>query len=225
MNDPMRFARVLVPAALAALVLLPQAASSPADNPKLTATVGPGFNISLVDAAGERVLHLDPGIYTIEVHDRSDEHNFHLTGPGVDQPTQVETTSDQVWTVTFVQGRYHYQCDPHSSTMRGDFTAGDAPPLPPPPPKPQRLNGVVGPGAIIGLKRAAGGSIKAGQTTIVVRDRSAKHNFHLTGRGVDRKTARTGKGTVTWKVRLVAGKRYTYRSDASKTLRRAFVPR
>jgi hypothetical protein len=167
MNDPMRFARALVPATLGALVLLPQAASSPADNQKLTAAVGPGFNISLRDAGGDRVQRLDPGTYTIEVHDLSPEHNFHLTGPGVDQPTEVETTGDQVWTVTFVEGRYHYRCDPHSNTMGGDFVVGDPPPLPPPPPSPpksQRLVGVVGPGAIIGLKRAAGGSIRAGRT-------------------------------------------------------------
>jgi plastocyanin len=232
MNDQMRFARALVPAALAALVLLPQAASSPADNPKLTATVGPGFSISLVDADRARVRRLDPGTYTIQVHDLSTEHNFDLTGPGVELATETGTTSDPVWTVTFVEGRYQYVCDAHPTTMHNDFIVGDAPPPPPPPPppplpppKPQRLVGIVGPGAIIGLKRAAGGKIKAGQTTIVVRDRSAKHNFHLTGRGLNRKTARIGKGTVTWKVRLVAGRRYTYRSDASKSLRRTFVPR
>ena len=58
-------------------------------NVKLIATVGPGFSITLVDAQGSRVRNLEPGTYDIEVKDLSEEHNFHLTGPGVDRLTPV----------------------------------------------------------------------------------------------------------------------------------------
>ena len=87
----------------------------------LTASVGPGFDISLTDADGAAVSTLSPGEYTIEVSDQSDIHNFHLTGPGVDEMTDVGGTGTETWTVTFEAGSYHFQCDPHASTMNGDF--------------------------------------------------------------------------------------------------------
>ena len=87
----------------------------------LTASVGPGFDISLTDADGAAVSTLSPGEYTIEVSDQSDIHNFHLTGPGVDEMTDVGGTGTETWTVTFAAGSYHFQCDPHASTMNGDF--------------------------------------------------------------------------------------------------------
>ena len=52
----------------------------------LFATVGPDFTISLRNAAGLSVTQLDPGPYRIVVDDRSDFHNFHLSGPGVSSP-------------------------------------------------------------------------------------------------------------------------------------------
>ena len=87
----------------------------------LTASVGPGFDISLTDADGAAVSTLSPGEYTIEVSDQSDIHNFHLTGAGVDEMTDVGGTGAATWTVTFEAGSYHFQCDPHASTMNGDF--------------------------------------------------------------------------------------------------------
>jgi plastocyanin len=39
----------------------------------------------------------------------------------VDEMTEVGTTGTTTWTVTFQDGSYHFQCDPHSSTMNGDF--------------------------------------------------------------------------------------------------------
>jgi len=47
---------------------------------------------------------------------------------------------------------------------------------------------------------------------IVVRDRSKRHNFHLTGPGVNRKTAVGKTATVTWSLRLAAGT-FRYVSD------------
>jgi plastocyanin len=87
----------------------------------LDASVGPGFDISLKGSDGKDVTTLAAGTYTIQVDDQSDIHNFHLTGPGVDEMTDVGTTGMTTWTVTFEAGSYHFQCDPHSSQMNGDF--------------------------------------------------------------------------------------------------------
>src|SRR3954467_5141871 len=76
----------------------------------LNGTAGPGFPIRLVDGSGTSVRHLDPGSYTINVVDKSPEHNFHITGPGVDTATEigatVEETGTLTWHVTFPPGRY-----------------------------------------------------------------------------------------------------------------------
>src|SRR5439155_10297863 len=145
----------------------------------------------LTDAAGSPVKNLDPGTYTIQVQDLADIHNFHLTGPGVDRATEVEQTGTVTWTVTFTNGTYHFQCDPHSATMFGNFTVGSAPPpttttTTPPVPKPLRLAGSVGPGKRISLTRAGRKvtSLKAGRAVLVVADRSTTDNFHLVGPGV-----------------------------------------
>ncbi len=88
----------------------------------LTASVGPGFEISLTGPDGAAVATLEAGEYTIEVDDQSDMHNFHLTGPGgVDEDSGVSETGTSTWTVTFEAGSYHFQCDPHASSMNGDF--------------------------------------------------------------------------------------------------------
>jgi plastocyanin len=87
----------------------------------LSASVGPGFEISLKDASGNDVTTLAAGTYTITVNDQADIHDFHLTGPGVDKSTDVSGTGTTTWTVTFQAGSYHFQCDPHSSSMNGDF--------------------------------------------------------------------------------------------------------
>src|SRR5947207_2687537 len=56
---------------------------------QLVGSVGPDFTISLKDTSGANVTHLAVGTYTLLVHDLSDEHNFHLSGPGVDVSTDV----------------------------------------------------------------------------------------------------------------------------------------
>ena len=61
----------------------------PEQSTRLFATVGPGFTISLRNASGALVTQLDPGTYEIEVNDLSAEHNFRLTGPGVNQATEI----------------------------------------------------------------------------------------------------------------------------------------
>jgi plastocyanin len=87
----------------------------------LQGSVGPGFEISLKDSNGQDVTSLAAGTYTITVDDQSSSHNFHLTGEGVDETTDVSGTGMETWTVTLKAGSYHFQCDPHSSSMNGDF--------------------------------------------------------------------------------------------------------
>jgi plastocyanin len=87
----------------------------------LTASVGPGFEISLTDANGADVSTLPAGSYTIDVDDQSDIHNFHLPGTGVDESTEVSEVETETWEVTFEAGTYEFVCDPHASTMNGSF--------------------------------------------------------------------------------------------------------
>ena len=201
----MRLSLVIVVLAAGAF-LAPGTASA---QTKLTATVGPAFSIQLSNESGGRVTQLDPGTYEITVSDRSEEHNFHLTGPGVNQMTEVDFVGTVTWTVTFRDGTYRFVCDPHSTSMRGQFRVGTPPVTTPPAPK--RLTGTVGPGFSISLRTPAGAVARnatAGTYRITIRDRSAMHDFHLVGPGVNRKTGVAFRGTVTWTVRLRAG---TYR--------------
>jgi plastocyanin len=87
----------------------------------LSGTVGPGFTISLNDG-GTKVTTLKAGSYVIKVDDKADIHNFHLTGPGVDEKTSVPAQTTATWKVTLKKGTYNYMCDPHASTMNGSFT-------------------------------------------------------------------------------------------------------
>jgi plastocyanin len=89
---------------------------------ELYGTVGPGFTISLTTEDGTAVTSLPAGDYKIEVDDKSDAHNFHLTGPGdVDVMTDVSEVTKVDWDVTLEAGTYKFQCDPHASTMNGSF--------------------------------------------------------------------------------------------------------
>jgi hypothetical protein len=210
----------------AALGVLAAAGGAGAQSPTLFGVVGPGFSIKLSDASGNPVKSLDPGTYTIQVDDKADIHNFHLTGPGIDKATEVETTGTVTWTVTFASGSYRYQCDPHSSTMFGTFTVGGAPPpttTTTPTPAPTRLAAAVGPGKRIVVTRTGRKvvSLKAGRVVLVVADRSTTDNFHLTGPGVNRATTRAGRTTTTWRLTLKPGL-YRYRSDATPTLKGSF---
>jgi plastocyanin len=203
-----RIALVTLFAALA----LPSAVAR-ADNPKLVAVVGTNdaFVISLRDANGNAVTQLAPGTYDISVSDRSEEHNFHLKGPGVDQATPIGEKQDTTWTVTIGDGRYTYVCDAHASQMRGYFLAGALAPV--------SFAGGVGPKKTISLKPKAA---LPGPALIVVNDRSKTDNFHLTGPGVNKKTSAKGRGKATWPVTLVPGV-YRYKSDKTKKLHGSFV--
>ena len=216
-------------AASAAVVLAPAAVGAAA--PQLFGSVGPDFSISLRDAGGSAVTKVDPGTYELEVRDLSDFHNFRLTGPGVEQSTGVEATGTSRWTVTFANGTYTLLCEVHASSMRRTFVSGTPPVALPPPPPPatvRRLLATVGPKSTISLRSASGAvlrTVKPGTYSIVVRDRTKAHNFHLVGKGVNRKSGIAFVGTTTWKVKLAAGTVRFFSDRAPKTVKGSIAVR
>ena len=217
----MRRRYVIGVVALAALGLVGVALAA-ASETKLNGTVGPGFSISLQTAEGQAVTQVAAGEAEIRVDDRSEEHNFHLTGPGgVDVTTSVVGVGEQTFRVNLVDGRYTFVCDPHALSMRGTFQVGTAtppppPPSPPPPPPPPtppatkptaavgaRLALTVGPGFTISLRTLAGRKVtllRPGAYTVQVRDRSNAHNARLRGAGAAQATGVGFIGSKTWRV-------------------------
>jgi plastocyanin len=92
-----------------------------AATPKLTASVSDPTNISL-KMGSKNVTSLTAGKYTIVVADKAADHNFHLSGPGLDKKTSVGGKGTTTWTVTLKKGTYKFVCDPHASFMKGSFT-------------------------------------------------------------------------------------------------------
>ena len=185
----------------------------------LIATVGTndGFDIVVAHPDGRRVTELEPGTYTIRVRDLSTQHNIRLasnTDPTVNFRTDLEFVGEQDFTVTFQDGhRYTYACEPHWQTMNGTFLVLSAPAPPPPAAAPlPTLRATVGQ---TGAATLSARSVRAGRYKVVVRDRSARHNFRLAGRGVNRTTAADFRGTVTWRIRLARGV-YRFGSDARR---------
>jgi len=198
---------------------------------ELHAVVGPDFTIFVDDGSGTRTSHLDPGVFSLTVDDRSAEHNFHLFGPGaVDVATDVTAVGVKTFSVTLVDGTYTYVCDLHPVQMKGTFVVGTPPPANPPPPPPTgtttRLVLTVTSQAVT-LKTAAGKavkSLKTGRAVVSVRDRSATRGAKLSGAGVSRTTGVKFVGTATWNVKLTKGT-LVYTSDARKpVLRGGRVP-
>jgi plastocyanin len=113
------FALVSVVVALA-VAAVTGAVAAPAAN-TLTGTDGPGFTITLTQG-GKKVTKLKPGTYTINISDKSNLHNFHLSGPGVNKKTSVPATTKATWKVTLKKGKYTFVCDPHATFMKGSFT-------------------------------------------------------------------------------------------------------
>ena len=219
---PHRLRALVLFVAAPLLLALPAAvgAQTRAD-PVLVAEVGSAgapdaFRITLTQD-GKVVTRIPAGQYTIEVHDYSTLHNFHLTGPGgVNQFTDVETASSPTWTVTFVNGTYRYVCDAHVTQLSGSFAVG------PPPPPPVALTARVAAGGTVSLLKAGArvASLPAGRYRIAIADPSAKENFHLLGPGVNTMTTLKFKGAKTVVVALRQGL-YHYRSDPHPKLGRA----
>ena len=203
--------RIVLVSLLAALFL--PSALARADNPRLVGKVGrnDAFAISLSDASGSPVTHLDPGTYDVEIHDLSEEHNFHLYGPGIQQATAVGNKEDVVWTLTLADGKYGFDCTAHPTLMKGWFTVGQV--------APTQLAAAVGPKRSISLRPK---TAQVGPATITVNDRSRADSFHLTGPGVNKKSGVAFRGRVTWNVTLQPGI-YSYRSDKHKNMRGSLV--
>jgi plastocyanin len=210
--------RLLALACVLALVPIVPASLRAQDAPQarpsvetLIGTVRANATIDLRHADGSLVTQLAAGSYSIEVHDETSSHNFHLSGPGVNQSTAVEYSGVSTWSVTFTAGTYTYVCDPHQGEMKGSFTVGNVTTTPPATPPSSavtpktKLALTSGPGYTITLATAAGKKVRTMRTgtyTVVVRDRSAIHNAHLVGPGANRFTTVPYKGTRTWKVKL-----------------------
>lgn len=62
-------------------------------------------------------------------------------------------------------------------------------------------------------------TVEAGTYRIKVEDRSAIHNFHLKGPGVNRATSVSGRAETIWTVRLRPGK-YTFACDPHAAMMR-----
>lgn len=87
----------------------------------LKGSVGPGFVINLSTEDGQAVETLTAGAYTIDVDDMSSAHNFHLSGPGIDEKTDVAGEGPTTFDVDLQAGSYSFVCDPHASSMNGSF--------------------------------------------------------------------------------------------------------
>jgi plastocyanin len=112
----------LVVSLVAALALATWTTASAAPS-KLRGAVGPGETISLKTATGKKVSTVSRGTYSITVSDRSDEHNFYLSGPGMrKQLTGVDFVGTKTVKVTLRAGKYTFVCVPHSDDMRGGFS-------------------------------------------------------------------------------------------------------
>ena len=105
--------RFAIAAALVAAlaVALPAMAATPT----YKGTVGPGFTITMASKPSK------PGVAKIVVADKSNAHNFHLTGPGVNVKTSVSAIGTKTFTVNLKKGTYKFICDPHPF-MKGSFT-------------------------------------------------------------------------------------------------------
>ena len=233
----------LIPLLLAGLLL--GGASAPARTSAVSQTlhaqVGPAFQISLSFDDGTPVTNLPAGTYTVQVQDLSEQHNFHLFGPGVDQKTEISTTSEASWTVTLQdQNGYSFQCDAHSS-LTGTFTVGN---LPAPvavtthaaepvtvatPAAPQlqlrgSLQATIGPGLTIGLLKAGKQATKLprGIYQFAVADKSAKDGMTLRqvvgGRTTTVLTAKSFVGKKTVSVALEPGKWKVYSGTRETSL-------
>ena len=106
-------AKLVVLAAVAALVLaIPAVAATPV----IKGVDGPGFTITMP------VKPKKAGTYKLVVQDKSNIHNFHLIGAGVNVKTAVPFVGTKSFTVKLQKGKtYRFICDPHATSMKGSF--------------------------------------------------------------------------------------------------------
>ena len=100
--------------ALAFVAALLVAVPAGAATPTYRAVVGPGVVIKMGKPT-------KPGTIELIVDDRTDAHNFHLTGPGVNVKTSVKAIRTYTYTLRLRAGTYRFVCDPHKTFMKGSF--------------------------------------------------------------------------------------------------------
>ena len=83
--------------------------------PTVKGSVGPGFTITIPKKPTKT------GKIKLVISDKASNHDFHLTGPGVNVKTSVSGTGTKTFTITLKKGLYKFVCDPHSSFMKGSF--------------------------------------------------------------------------------------------------------
>ena len=113
----------LIAATAGTALMLVVVTSAWAATPKLVGTVGPGYTITLTKA-GKKVTKLKAGKYTFVIADKASIHNFSLDGPkGFEKTlTTVPFKGMKTMTLTLKAGKYKFYCEPHESTMFGNFT-------------------------------------------------------------------------------------------------------
>jgi plastocyanin len=112
----------LAVAAATALTLVLVPAATPASVTKVNGTVGPGFTIGLTKA-GKKATNLRAGKVTFVISDKASIHNFALDGPnGFEKKlTEVSFKGTKTITLTLKKGTYKFYCEPHESSMFGNF--------------------------------------------------------------------------------------------------------
>lgn len=114
--------RISMLGAVAAVALAVTGTGMAASPKTVNGTVGPGFTIGLT-MQGKKVTKLKAGTaYRFVISDRSDIHDFHLSGPGFNRVlTSVEYTGTKSFVLTVKKGSYRFVCDPHAGIMHGGF--------------------------------------------------------------------------------------------------------
>ena len=106
-----RIAAVVLVVVAVTIAALPAFAATPT----ITGSVGPGFTIVMKKPT-------KAGKYKLVVSDKSNIHNFHLKGPGVNVKTSVSAVGTKTFNITLKKGKYTFICDPHPTVMKGSFT-------------------------------------------------------------------------------------------------------
>lgn len=123
MNKRLMALCTLVVTSLVAAIALGTWSTATAAPAGLKGSVGPSETISLKNARGKRLVMLTRGTYRLTVTDRSDEHNFYVSGPGLKkQITGIGFTGTKTVTIKLRPGKYAFVCTPHSDDMRGSFS-------------------------------------------------------------------------------------------------------
>jgi plastocyanin len=114
--------RSLLLGAVAATGLAAIGSGMAASAKTVNGTVGPGFTIGLT-MQGKKVTKLKAGTaYRFVISDRSDIHDFHLSGPGLNRVlSSVDDTGTKSFVFRLKKGSYRFVCDPHAGIMHGSF--------------------------------------------------------------------------------------------------------